>query len=294
MEEHKTFHNEYKDSPLLRDNENILGSDNDYLLNNKLDESKNVLCTGDDINEAQHPYVDKIQVALDVAGVLGPWGAIPDAINGIIYLCRGDLDSMKFSLMAIFTPVPASVAKGAANATKYANKITTKGYVFWSGGNKARKAAEDFAKENGFTTLEMTQKGSKIDRNVNNKYLKHIYKQGYNEAINIVKKKGLKNQDDINAYIRSHMDDIRDLATEAKNGVSNQLYMLLDNKKIADWGANQFAKASEEFARKAGKSGKEIHNFRTRKYNGKSVWMQKEREIVYKEYNRSSKVHLVK
>lgn len=309
MDEDKTFHlyasyNEYKDSSLLRDNENILGSDNDYLLNNKLDESKEILCTGDDCNDAKHPILDKIQIVLDVAGVFGPWGAIPDAINGIIYLCRGDFESMKFSLVAMFTPVPASVAKGTANATKYASKITTKGgYVFWSGGNKARKAAEDFAKENGFTTLEMTLKGRKVERKVNNKYLKHIYKQGYNEAIDIVKRKGLKNQDEINAYIKSHMDEIRDLVTEAKNGDYNQLYMLLDHKSpinnnpkwqsVEAWGAEQFSRASEKFATKAAMSGKELHNFRNREYNPFSIWITRERKILRK-YNRIPKVHLVK
>ena len=70
MDEDKTFHlyasyNEYKDSSLLRDNESILGSDNDYLLNNKLDESKEILCTGDDCNDAKHPILDKIQIVLN-------------------------------------------------------------------------------------------------------------------------------------------------------------------------------------------------------------------------------------
>lgn len=310
MEENKKFNlytsfNKYKDFSLLRSQENILGFDNDFLLNNRLKESNETLCTNDDNNEPKHPIIDKIQVALDVAGVLGPYGAIFDALNGIIYLCRGDIDSMKFSLIAIFTPIPASVAKGTVNAAKYANKITTKGgYVFWSGGKNARKAAENFAKENGFTTLEMTSIGQKVERKVNNKYLKHIYKQEYDEAIKIAYSKGLKNREDINAYVKFHMNEIQDLIKEAKYGDSNQLYMLLGNKKadkwkgvdkweaVEEWGKRQFAKASERFAKEAASSGKEIHNFRNRKFNPGSIWIQIERKII-KEYNRSSKVHLV-
>lgn len=306
--EDKIFHpyasyDEYMDLSLLQSNKNILNCDNDYLLGNKIDGYNDILCTGDDNHEPKRPIIDGIQVLLDVAGVLGPLGAIPDVINGIIYLCRGDLDSMKFSLISILTPIPSGIAKGTANASNYANKVTAKGYVFWSGGNKARKAAEDFAKKNGFTTLEMTSKGQKVERKVNNKYLKHIYKQSYSEALDVVKKKGIKNQDEINAYIKNHMNSIRDLVEEAKNGDYNQLHMLLGNLypkvpnnkwiSVENWGSQQFSIASEHFAIKAARSGKELHNFRLRKYNPFSIWIVRERKILDK-FNRFSRVHLVK
>lgn len=262
MDEDKTFHlyasyNEYKDSSLLRDNESILGSDNDYLLNNKLDESKEILCTGDDCNDAKHPILDKIQIVLDVAGVFGPWGAIPDAINGIIYLCRGDLDSMKFSLIAIFTPIPASVAKGTANATKYASKITTKGgYVFWSGGKKARKAAEDFAKENGFTTLEMTRAGKHMDKRIRVSSMKKARENGFSW---------------LEIHTAKQNDELYKLLTQEQNSVNMK----------------QFERISKRYAEIAAKSGDEIHYFRTPVWGKealenriKSIWIRIEKPTI--------------
>ena len=262
MEENKTFHlyasfNEYKDYSLLRDRENIIGSNNDYLLNNKLDKSNEKLCVGDDNNETKHPILDKIQVVLDVVGVLGFWGAIPDAINSIIYLCRGDLDSMKFSLIAIFTPIPASVAKTTANAAKYANKVTTKGgYVFWSGGKEARKAAENFAKENGFTTLEMTRAGEHMDTRIRKSSMKKARENGYSW---------------LEIHTAKQNDTLYKLLTEEQNSVN----------------LKQFERISKRYAEIAAKSGKEIHYFRTPVWGKesldnrlKSIWIRIEKPTI--------------
>lgn len=264
MEENKKFNlyasfNEYKDFPLLRSQENILGSDNDFLLNNRLKESNEILCTNDDNNEPKHPIFDKIQVVLDVAGVLGPYGAIFDAINGIIYLCRGDLDSMKFSLIAIFTPIPASVAKGTANAAKYANRITTKGgYVFWSGGKNARKAAENFAKENGFTTLEMTRAGKHMDKRIRVSSMKKARDNGYSW---------------LEIYTAKQNDELYKLLTEKQNSIN----------------LKQFERISKRYAEIAAKSGDEIHYFRTPVWGKesldnrlKSIWIRIEKPIIKK------------
>lgn len=267
MEENKTFHlyasyNEYKDISLLRDNETFLGTNNDCLLNNKLDESKEILCTGTDSDNPKHPVLDKIQIALDVAGVLGPWGAIPDAINGIIYLCRGDFDSMKFSLIAIFTPVPASVAKGTVNATKYASKITTKGgYVFWSGGKNARKTAENFAKENGFTTLEMTRAGKHMDKRIRVSSMRKARANGFSWS---------------EIYTAKQNDELYKLLTQEQNSVNMK----------------QFERISKRYAEIAANSGDEIHYFRTPVWGkealGKrlnSIWIRIEKPTIKKTGN---------
>lgn len=294
MEENKTFHlyasyNVYNSS-LLRDNENILGHDNDCILGNKLDETNKILCTGSEHEKKNKSIIDKVHIALDIIGCFDPTG-ISDVTNAVIYLCQGDIESMTLSLVAVFLPIPAGALKGGV---KYAKKVTTKnGYVFWSGGNDARKAAEAFAKENGFTTFEMTSKGQQVERKVNNKYIKHLYKQEYEEAIKIARKKGLNSREDIDAYVRYHMNDIRDLVEEAKYGASNQLYMLLDDKRVVEWGAKQFSMGSKQFAEEAARAGKEIHNFRKRKYNPTSIWIKVERPII-KQHGKFSKVHLVR
>lgn len=40
---------------------------------------------------------------------------------------------------------------------------TKKARVFWTGGEMAKKAAENFAKEIGGTTLEMTEEGQRVE-----------------------------------------------------------------------------------------------------------------------------------
>lgn len=267
MEENKKFYlyasyDEYKDPSLLRDKGNILGSDSDYLLNDKLENSKDVLCTGDDNHEEKHPIIDGIQATLDVAGVLGPWGAIPDAVNGLIYLCRGDFESMKFSLLAIFTPIPSGIAKGAANGTKQISKITSqKGYVFWSGGSTARNAAEKFAKENGLTTLEMTRAGKHMDKRVRVSSMKKARENGHSW---------------LEIHNAKQNDDLYKLLTDEQNAVNMK----------------QWERISKRYAEIAAKSGDEIHYFRTPVWGKenlnnrmKSIWIRIERPTIKKAGN---------
>lgn len=60
-------------------------------------------------------------------------------------------------------PVPSFAKMGKALSLIKSIKSSGKSRVFWSGGEKAKRAAEAFAKKNGQTTLEMTKGGKKME-----------------------------------------------------------------------------------------------------------------------------------
>lgn len=66
-------------------------------------------------------------------------------------------------------------AKAASKKVKEGN------HVFWSGGTKARQAAEAFAKENGKKTLEMTKTGKFLDM-ITNKHTYPLLKPAWDAA----------------------------------------------------------------------------------------------------------------
>ncbi len=56
-----------------------------------------------------------------------------------------------------------SIAAGAAEEAGVAEEAAAQTRVFWSGGNAAKDAAEQYATENGGTTLEMTPRGQALE-----------------------------------------------------------------------------------------------------------------------------------
>lgn len=156
----------------------------------------------------KNSIINKVQTVLDIAGFVPFFGAVPDVVNGIIYLCRGDYVNMGMSFVAAipgYGDVAAGVAKGVkygAKATKYvktsklarieSNHVTeqamfiirmAKGQqtknvsILWTNGTKmnAHKVVEkvqSLAPELNIKMLETTSRGMKMESIVNKELVK--------------------------------------------------------------------------------------------------------------------------
>lgn len=74
------------------------------------------------IEYTKFSLLDKVQTSLEVAGFVPAFGAIPDVVNGIIYLFRGDFSNMGLSFIAAI-PIYGDVIGLAAKSVKIAKKV---------------------------------------------------------------------------------------------------------------------------------------------------------------------------
>ena len=66
--------------------------------------------------------LEKIQFTLDVAGFVPAFGAVPDIINGLIYICRGDLGNAGLSFLAAI-PVYGDSVAAITKSAKYVKAV---------------------------------------------------------------------------------------------------------------------------------------------------------------------------
>lgn len=67
-------------------------------------------------------FINNVHTALDIAGFIPAFGAIPDIANGIIYLCQGDFTNMGLSFVAAVPGVGDTIAAGS-KVVKYGSKL---------------------------------------------------------------------------------------------------------------------------------------------------------------------------
>lgn len=140
--------------------------------------------------------LDGIQMALDVAGLVPGFGAIPDLLNACIYACRGDWTNAGFSLFAAIPGIgdAATAAKFAVKGAKLAK--TTK---------LTQNAFSKTAKK--FISKEVTEKELKeICRNPEEvvAFKKAVRKEREKVAKSFYERHGMNNPADV----RSHVDCI--------------------------------------------------------------------------------------
>lgn len=72
--------------------------------------------------EKDKSFIENVHTALDIAGFVPAFGAIPDIANGIIYLCQGDFTNMGLSFVAAIPVIGDSIAVGS-KTIKYSSKL---------------------------------------------------------------------------------------------------------------------------------------------------------------------------
>lgn len=99
--------------------------------------------------------LDKIQFTLDVAGFVPAFGAVPDIINGLIYICRGDWGNAGLSFLAaipVYGDSVAAITKGAKFAktvkqTQKTHKVSERAKLFTGVKSFKGGTIDSYAKE---------------------------------------------------------------------------------------------------------------------------------------------------
>lgn len=156
--------------PLLQNSEQMLSGT--ISLEDNMQMGETISCNGrEEYSSINNSLLDKIQLGLDVAGFIPAFGAVPDILNGIIFLCRGDFINMGLSFVAAI-PLYGDAIAAASKSIKYTSKLkkidkfglrNSKGIVLWSE-KGAGKIADKYAIENGLIKLEHTNPAKELER----------------------------------------------------------------------------------------------------------------------------------
>ena len=102
--------------------------------------------------EFKNSMSEKLHTVLDIAGFVPAFGAVPDVINGIFYLCQGDRANMALSFAAavpIYGDAVAAVAKGAKYTARFSKvgklQKVSKAVVTRCESDRIKKAAMYYA-----------------------------------------------------------------------------------------------------------------------------------------------------
>lgn len=241
--------------------------------------------------------LDSIQLSLDLAGFIPLLGAVPDLVNALISVCRGDMVGASLSALAAiplygdFVAI-GKVAKDARKVAKLTKGTTLVGKeinhsskldrVFWSGGEEAKEAARKFAKEHGMTILEDTNAGKHLEKRLEKKRNDYIHKNLSKKKKDFIERGYSEKEWD--GHLKSKIE------TKLKTRFWNQV-----EKK-------QWVRLSSHYAK--GTENEVVHIFRTyvtkdsqgniiRDYRKGSVWRTHE-SIILKEKGKTFHIHLVK
>lgn len=110
------------------------------------------------IDKKEKGFIDNVHTALDIAGFVPAFGAIPDIANGIIYLCQGDFTNMGLSFVAAVPGIGDTIAAGS-KFVKYGSKLA-KSPKLASAGIK-RFYGEEIASQAVYVTKKAKDSGIK-------------------------------------------------------------------------------------------------------------------------------------
>ena len=246
--------------------------------------------------ENAEAVLDMIQLSLDITGFIPLLGAVPDLVNALISVGRGDMvgaglstiaaipfygDFLAIGKVANDTRKILKITKKATFAGKEINRTRKTGRVFWSGGEEAKEAARQFAKENGTTILEDTRAGKHLEKRLEKRRNTYIH-----ENLSKKKKSLLEqgfSEKEWNDYLKPTLE--QKLKTRFWNQVERK----------------QWVRLSKHYAK--GTDNEVVHIFRTyvtkdkqgqiiRDYRKGSVWRTHE-SIILKENGKTFHIHLV-